>query len=78
MKIDRSVIEEKSSCKILCLTFFSKLNSDSYIISLAKNGSKKIGAFICSMKFLSPEVALKLYKSTIQSYVEYCCRGWCS
>ena len=77
VKIDRSVIEEKSSCKMLCLTFCSKLDWDSYIISLAKNGSKKIGALIGSTKFLSPEVALKLYKSTIQSYVECCCRGWC-
>ena len=37
---------------------------------------KKIGALIHSMKFLSPEVALCLYKSTIQSYMEYCCYAW--
>ena len=28
------------------------------------------------MKFLSPEVALYLHKSTIQSYMEYCCLIW--
>ena len=28
------------------------------------------------MKFLSPEVALYLYKSTIKPYMEYCCRAW--
>ena len=28
------------------------------------------------MKFLSPEVALYLYKSTIQPCMEYCCHVW--
>ena len=62
VKIDRSIIEEKSSFKMLGLTFSSKLDWD--IISIAKTASKKIGALIRSMKFLSPEVALYLHKST--------------
>ena len=33
--------------------------------SIAKTASKKIGALIRSVKFLSPEVALYLCKSTI-------------
>ena len=50
---------------MLGLTLSSKLDWDSYIISIAKTVSKKIDLFlICSMKFLSPEVALYLYKST--------------
>ena len=65
VKMDGSVPEEKSSSKMLGLTFSSKLNWGSYIISIAKTASKKIGALIHSMKFLSPEVALYLYKSTI-------------
>ena len=28
------------------------------------------------MKFLSPEVALYLYKSTIGPYMKYCCHVW--
>ena len=59
-----SVLEKKSSFKMLGLTFSSKLDWGSYIISIAKTASKKIGALINSMKFLSPEVALYLYKST--------------
>ena len=55
-----SVLEEKSSFKMLGLTFSSKLDWGSYIISVAKTASKKIGALIHSMKFLSPEVALYL------------------
>ena len=58
VKMDGSVIEEKSSFKMLGLTFSSKLDWGSYIISIAKTASKKIGVLICSMKFLSPEVAL--------------------
>ena len=65
VKMDGSVLEEKSSFKMLGLTFSSKLNWGSYIVSIAKTASKKIGALIRSMKFLSPEVALYLYISTI-------------
>ena len=53
---------------MLGLSFSSKLNLDSCIISIAKTASKKIGTLICSMKFLSPEVALYLYKSTIRPW----------
>ena len=70
-----SIFEEKSSFKMLGLTS-SKLDWGSYIISVAKTASKKIGALICSMKFLSPEVALYLYKSTICPCMEYCCHTW--
>ena len=65
--MDGSVLEEKTSFKMLGLTFS---------FSIAKTASKKIGALIRSMKFLSPEVALYLYKSTIQPCTEYCCHVW--
>ena len=61
---------------MLGLTFSSKWDWGSYIISIAKTASKKIGALIRSMKFLSPEVALYLYKSTIRPCMEYCCHVW--
>ena len=57
VKMDGSVLVEKSSFKMLGLTFSSKLDWGSYIISLAKTASKKIGTLICSMKFFSPVVA---------------------
>ena len=60
VKMNGSVLEEKSSFKMLGLTFSFKLDWGSYIISIAKTVSKKIGALICSMKFVSPEVALYL------------------
>ena len=46
-----SVLEEKAFFKMLELTFSSKLDWGSYIISIAKTASKKIGALTCSMKF---------------------------
>ena len=76
VKIDGSVLEEKSSFKMLGLTFSPKLDWGSYIIFIAKTASKEIGALIYSMKFLSAEVALYLYKSTIQPCMEYCCHVW--
>ena len=41
VKMGGSVLEEKSSFKMLGLSFSSKLNWDSYIISIAKTASKK-------------------------------------
>ena len=76
VKMDGPVLEEKSSFKMMGLTFSSKLDWGSYIISIAKTASKKIGALIRSMKFLSPEVALYLNKSTICPCMKYCCHVW--
>ena len=74
--MDDSVFEEKSYFKMLGLTFSSKLDWGSYIFSIAKTASKNIGALILSMKFLFPEIALYLYKSTIGPCMEYCCHVW--
>ena len=76
VKMDGSVLEVKPSFKMLGLTFSSKLDWASYIISIAKTTSKKIGALIHSKKFLSPGVALYLYKSTIQPCMDSCCHVW--
>ena len=76
VKMDGSILEEKSSFKMLGLTFSSKLDWGSYIICNAKTASKKIGALIRSIMFLSPEVALYLFKSTICPCMEYCCHVW--
>ena len=76
--MDGSVLEGKLSLKKLGLSLSFKLDRDSYIISFAKTASEKIGVLICSMKFLSLEVVLYLYKSTMQSCMEYYCLGWCS
>ena len=74
--MDGSVLEEKSSFKMLQLTFSSQLDMGSYIVSIAKTASKKNGALIRSKKFLFPDVALYLYKSTICQCMEYCCHVW--
>ena len=62
-----SVLEEKSSFKMLQLTFSSKLDWGCYIVSITKTAFKKIGALIGS---------LYLYKSTIQPSMEYRCHVW--
>ena len=72
VKIDGSFLEEKTSFKMLGLSFSSKLDWGSYIVSIVKTASKKIGALIRSMKFVSPEVALY----NIRPCMEYCCHVW--
>ena len=69
--MDASALEEKSYFKMLGLTFSSKLDWGSYIISIAKTASKKTGDLIRSMK-----VTLYLYKSTLRPCMAYCCHVW--
>ena len=76
VKMDGTILEEKPSLKMLGFTFSSKLDWGSYIISIVKTASKKIGALIRSMKLLSPEAALYLSKSTIRPCMKYCCHVW--
>ena len=75
-KMDGSLLKEKSYFKMLGLAFSSKLDFGPYIISIAKTASKKSRALIRSMKFLSSEVALYLYKSTIRPCMEYFSHVW--
>ena len=53
--------------------FPSELDQGSYIFSITK---KKIVALIHSMKHLSCEAVLYLYKSTIQPCMKYCYHVW--
>ena len=66
MKMDGPVLGEKSSGS----------DWDSCIISIAESASKKIRALIHSMKLLSLQVALYLYKSTIWLCMEYYFHVW--
>ena len=74
--MDGPVFDEKSYSTMIGFSFSSKLDWGSCIISIAKTASKKIGALIPSMEFLSPEVAMYLYESTILPGMEYCCHVW--
>ena len=60
---------------MLGLSFSSTLDWGSYFISIVKTASKKIGALIHSMKFLSAKVALYLYMHRILLFVAttWCC-----
>ena len=62
--------------KMLALPFSSKLEWGSYIVSIAKTTTKKIGSLNCFIKFLSAEVTLYLFKFTIWPCMEYCCHVW--
>ena len=72
VKMDQSVLEVKSSFKMLEFTISSKLDWGSCIISIAKTASKKTAALIRSITCLCPEVTRYLYKATIRCCMEYC------
>ena len=69
VKMDRSVLDVKSTFKMLKFTFCSKLDWGSCIISIAKTAS--IAALIRSIKWFGPEVTLCLYKATMWPCMEY-------
>lgn len=69
-------LPENSDLKLLGLSFNSELSWNSYIASIAKSASKKVGSLFRSKRFLTPEAILYLYKSTIRPCMEYCCHIW--
>ena len=70
VKLDRSVLEEIRSFRMLGMSFSSQLDWDSYIASIVKTASEKTEALIRSIKFLSPEFSI------IQPCMECCCDLW--
>ena len=60
----------------LVLSFSSKLDWGSYIVSLPKTASRKIGTQSSSMKFLSIDIVPCWYRYAKQSRIEYCCHIW--
>ena len=69
MKMDGSVLDVKSSLKMVVLSFFSEMDWGTYIVSITKTACKKLGD--CSFYDISfLKVGLFLYKSTIQLCME--------
>ena len=64
--MEGSVLKVKSSLKMLELSFSSNLDRGSYIASIGKTTSQKIGALIRSLKFLSSDVFL--YRNSLTKY----------
>ena len=74
VKMGGSILEEKSSFKMLGLTFSSKLDWSSYIVSIAKTASKKIEALIHSSSFFL--LRLLCISINLPYNMEYCCQVW--
>ena len=74
VKMGGSVLEEKSSLKMLGFNFSSKLKlgtCNRYILLKCL-----YRALTCSLEFLFLQFSQYLYKSTMQSSMEYCCHVW--
>ena len=77
VKMDESVLEEKSSFKILGLTLSSKLDCWYYIMSIAKSVSIEIATWFALWSFFLPRllfISINLY--TIHPCTKYCCHVW--
>ena len=68
------VLEEKSSWCWGWPPVLNWIGACALSLFITKTASKKLE--LCALKFLSPEVTLYLYKSTICSWMEYCCHDW--
>ena len=71
VKMGGSVLEEKSSFKMLGFNFSSKLKLGTYNRYILLKCLYRV--VTCSLEFLFPQVSQYLYKSTMQSSMEYCC-----
>ena len=78
VKMNGSVLEEKSSLKLLELLCSFKLDWGSYIISIAETASKKIGSLIRSMKFFSLRFLCISINLPYGQCLENCCYIWTS
>ena len=76
MKRDGYVLEGKSFFKMMGLTSFPNWIETLNIVFIARTTSKKVESLTRSMKFLSPGVALYLYKFTIRSCKKTYCNVW--
>ena len=70
------VLEEIVSFKMFRAFFLSEFDWDSYILSIAKTASKKIGAMILWIFFLL--MLILPYKCPTKSFMEYCFHVWTS
>ena len=71
--VDWPVVNEKPSFIMLALSLSFKLDWGSKIVSIPQSVPKKIIALIHSVKFVSFEVTLYLYKSSNWPCTEYYC-----
>ena len=79
VSFDGSLNSDATNTKILGLSLSSRFDWGPYLVSVVKTGSKGIGAFFRSIKFLSFEIVFyhyKFYKSAIRSCMEYSCHVW--
>ena len=76
--MERNNIElaEEDNFRLLGLTFTRSMDWKSYIQSIAKAASGKVGSLYRAQRFLTPESILYLYESPIRPYMEYCSHIW--
>ena len=76
LQMSNSTLQDQPSVSLLGLTVSSDLSWKSYIQSISKKASQRIGSLYRASRYLHPQSTLYLYKSTIRPLMEYCCHIW--
>ena len=76
VKMNGVELPENTSFRLLGLIFTQTMDWKPYLQSIAKAASRKVGSLYRSLRFLTPETILYLYKSTIRPGMEYCSHIW--
>ena len=69
-------VEQQDDISILGLTLEESLSWKSYLQSVGKRASQRIGCLYRARRYLHPQAILHLYKSTVRPLMEYCCHLW--
>ena len=69
-------LPEKTSFRLLGLTFTRSMDWKPYIQSIATAASRNVGSLYRAQRSLTPGSILYLYKSTIRPCMEYCSHIW--
>ena len=69
-------LEESDSLRLLGITFTPKLDWKSYVQSIAKQASQRVGSLFRSQRYLTKDALLYLYKTSIRPCMEYCSHLW--
>jgi len=77
INMNKEPLPESDFFRLLGLPFTNNLSWNKYIDQIAKAASKKVGSLYRARQFLTEEIIMYLYKSTIRACMEYCCHIWC-
>ena len=71
-----SPVEQHNDISLLGLSVSSNLSWKTYLQTVSKRASQRIGCLYRASRYLHPQALLYLYKSTVRPLMEHCCHLW--